>query len=88
MKSQFICAFNLKKLPIKKVVIIFSVFALLSFCFLKIVSAQEDGVPDLVVTALDAPSTVSIQQQVEVSWTISNQGNGDAIPPDGWYWRD
>jgi len=45
-------------------------------------------VPDLVVTALDAPSTVSIQQQVEVSWTISNQGNGDAIPPDGWYWRD
>lgn len=36
-------------------------------------------VPDLAVISIQAPNTVSPQQQVEISWTVRNQGNGDAV---------
>jgi hypothetical protein len=42
------------------------------------------GVPDLVVTAVDAPASGSTQQQIEVSWTVQNQGDGNATI-GGWY---
>ncbi|MGQ9608197.1 MAG: FlgD immunoglobulin-like domain containing protein [bacterium] len=62
--------------------------ALFMFCVLLIsneVVAQE---LDLIVTEISAPSFASTQQQVEVSWLVSNQGSGDAIPCNkrcGWW---
>ena len=41
-------------------------------------------VPDLVVTAITAPVSASTGQQIEVSWTVANQGNGTAQG----YWFD
>ena len=36
------------------------------------------GVPDLTPTSLAAPTSVSTQQAVSVSWTVKNQGTGAA----------
>jgi hypothetical protein len=40
-------------------------------------------VPDLVVTVLTAPASVSTGQAISVSWTVQNQGSGDAL--GSWY---
>ena|GEM_PF-1257501 len=40
--------------------------------------------PDLVPTAFTAPATASTQQPIAVSWTVKNQGTGDALPT----WND
>ena len=42
--------------------------------FISVAIAQ--GVPDLVVTAIEAPGFASTQQRIEVSWTVENQGVG------------
>ncbi|NJO93383.1 MAG: hypothetical protein HC820_01615 [Hydrococcus sp. RM1_1_31] len=39
--------------------------------------------PDLIVTGLNAPSLATIQDSIEVSWTVKNQGNVSA--PGNWY---
>ncbi|MBI4490136.1 MAG: IPT/TIG domain-containing protein [Deltaproteobacteria bacterium] len=39
--------------------------------------------PDLVPTALTAPASAGARQQISVSWTVSNQGSGEARP--NWY---
>lgn len=39
--------------------------------------------PDLTPTALTAPANAATQEQIEVSWTVENQGTGGAVP--GWY---
>src|SRR6202030_1020798 len=36
---------------------------------------------DLAVTAATAPATAAIGSQVQVSYTVSNLGNGDAASP-------
>lgn len=54
------------------------------FCVLLIsneVVAQE---PDLIVTEISVLSSASTQQQVEVSWLVSNQGNGNILQRS-WY---
>jgi Leucine-rich repeat (LRR) protein len=43
------------------------------------------GMPDLVVTGINAPSTVSGQGEIMVSWTVANQGDGEAA---GGGWED
>ncbi|TAK36653.1 MAG: hypothetical protein EPO21_01945 [Chloroflexota bacterium] len=40
--------------------------------------------PELVPTALSAPGTASPGQAISVTWTVKNQGNGDAAPS----WQD
>jgi uncharacterized repeat protein (TIGR01451 family) len=45
--------------------------------------------PDLTPTALTAPALASAGQQIELSWTVKNEGPGDARPE--WYgygWHD
>jgi len=42
--------------------------------FISVAIAQ--GVPDLVVTTIEAPGFASTQQQIEVSWTVESQGVG------------
>jgi YD repeat-containing protein len=37
-------------------------------------------VPDLVPTALTAPTVVSPRQPISVSWTVTNRGTGAAVP--------
>ncbi len=39
--------------------------------------------PDLTVAAVDAPTTAAVGQFVEVSWTVSNTGDGTAF--NNWY---
>jgi len=39
--------------------------------------------PDLIVTSATAPSSAALGEQIEVSWTITNQGNVPA--PADWY---
>ena len=39
--------------------------------------------PDLVLTDIAAASSVALGDQLEVSWTVTNQGNGSA--PANWY---
>jgi len=41
------------------------------------------GPPDLVVVEATAPASAMPGEQVEVSWTITNQGHGDALA--NWY---
>jgi len=36
--------------------------------------------PDLIPTALTAPASVVAEQQIEVSWTVENQGTGEVRP--------
>ena len=36
--------------------------------------------PDLVPTALTAPTAVSPRQPITVSWTVTNRGTGSAVP--------
>jgi hypothetical protein len=47
--------------------------------------AIEVRTPDLTPTLLTAPGWVAAQDAAEVSWTVENQGNGEAKP--NWYDR-
>jgi RHS repeat-associated protein len=51
------------------------VVASLALCLCNTASAQQ---PDLTPTSLTAPSVVSVQQPTTVTWTVRNQGTGDA----------
>ncbi len=42
-------------------------------------------VPDLIPISMNAPSSASTQQDIEVLWTIKNQGDGQAI--GRWWWE-
>ena len=39
--------------------------------------------PDLVVTAIDAPTSARLADEISISWTVVNQGDGRAGDPDG-----
>ncbi len=41
-------------------------------------AAQSEPLPDLVITSVDAPASVNTQGQLEVTYTIRNQGEGPA----------
>ena len=41
------------------------------------------GTPDLVVTDLQAPTSAAVSSQMQVSWTVTNQGSSEA--PADWY---
>ncbi|NJO93382.1 MAG: hypothetical protein HC820_01610 [Hydrococcus sp. RM1_1_31] len=40
--------------------------------------------PDLIVSSVTAPKTASLQENVQVSWTVKNEGNA-AAQADYWY---
>lgn len=40
--------------------------------------------PNLVLTGATAPATINLGQSVEVSWTVTNQGEGSGVS----YWND
>ena len=42
--------------------------------------ASDEVLPDLAPTALTAPAQAPTQHTVEISWTVKNQGNGEALP--------
>ncbi|MFH1392057.1 MAG: hypothetical protein ABIG90_00015, partial [bacterium] len=61
--------------------IVFSIgLLILGFAFTGAAFATE--LPDLVVTAIIAPAKISIggqiDEQISVSWTVKNQGEGQA----------
>jgi len=41
------------------------------------------GAPNLVVSANTSPNSASLQETVNVSWTVTNQGTG--VAPSNWY---
>gem|GEM_PF-3041294 len=47
---------------------------------------------DLALTSVDMPSTISSQQEIVISWTVTNQGDGEAssggMEPGGGGWED
>jgi uncharacterized repeat protein (TIGR01451 family) len=51
------------------------------------VIACGESLPDLTLLSLDAPTSASTQQEIEVSWTGKNQGDGDVVSQwvDGFY---
>lgn len=59
------------------------IFLISRFVLVNIAVAQEELLPDQVVTSINAPAQASTQQQIDVSWTVQNQGDGDAMPV--WY---
>jgi len=64
------------KTAYKSIITIVLVGLLTLLTSLSVATAQ--GMPDLVVTAIDAPASASTQQQIEISWTVQNQGDGTA----------
>ncbi|NQT84536.1 hypothetical protein HQ563_16055 [bacterium] len=58
---------------------------LVLFLSLSAAGAVWGAAPDLTPTALMAPVSVVTQHRVEVSWTVENQGTGEAQAP--WYDR-
>jgi uncharacterized repeat protein (TIGR01451 family) len=61
-------------------------FVSLILCFVvssNITVAQAELLPDLVATSLNAPASASTQESIDVSWTITNQGEGLAQPSLG-----
>jgi hypothetical protein len=56
-----------------------------------LVAGDTIPLPDLVVVDIDAPADATTQHRIEVSWTVQNQGDGEAdVNPDPSYvdWRD
>jgi hypothetical protein len=47
-------------------------------------ATHAEGLPDLVPTAFNGPSTIGTGQAIPLSWTVENQGTGDA----GTVWYD
>jgi len=58
-------------------------FLVLLLC-LSAASTAWGAAPDLIPTVLTAPASVVTEHQMEVSWTVENQGNGEAHA----YWYD
>jgi len=56
----------------------------------RLLLAGASGSVDLVVTAATAPASASLGDQIEVIWTVSNQGTADALGPwtDAVYFSD
>lgn len=45
--------------------------------------------PDLVPVSMDAPDTINSGLPINASWTVYNQGAGNAVPRNEWYgWGD
>ncbi len=40
--------------------------------------------PDLVVIEITPPDQISVRENIQINWTVKNQGDGQAIP----WWPD